>query len=185
MSATFPETGTPFLDGSLPAETVDAELMHVTLETACSDNATETEQTSPVDDQMSKPEPLPTSVSDTSVAAANGDFICRYCSRPFDSQTALGGHISKGHPGRSEVYQQKMQSCQKNEPKRRARRVAKLLFSEACAASGAEHSARDMTQLIKILTGHCMPLVDRALPHEKAKVNRDAVARLHRHLHER
>ena len=42
MSATFPEAGTPSLDASLPAETVDTEHMQLTLETASSENVTET-----------------------------------------------------------------------------------------------------------------------------------------------
>ena len=34
-------------------------------------------------------------------------FACKFCDRAFKHCAALGGHVSKAHPGRSEAYEHK------------------------------------------------------------------------------
>jgi hypothetical protein len=41
------------------------------------------------------------------VAAADGYFRCPFCTRKFTVCAALGGHISKSHPGKSKTYNHK------------------------------------------------------------------------------
>lgn len=37
------------------------------------------------------------------------DYKCRYCDRAFKKSVSLGGHISKAHNGKSELYKKKME----------------------------------------------------------------------------
>ena len=39
----------------------------------------------------------------------NYDYKCRYCDRSFRKSVSLGGHISKAHNGKSDLYKKKME----------------------------------------------------------------------------
>ena len=36
-------------------------------------------------------------------------YKCRYCDRAFKKSVSLGGHISKAHNGKSDLYKRKME----------------------------------------------------------------------------
>ena len=39
----------------------------------------------------------------------NYEYKCRYCDRAFKKSVSLGGHISKAHNGKSDLYKKKME----------------------------------------------------------------------------
>lgn len=41
------------------------------------------------------------------LADTAGNFVCKYCPMKFKMCSALGGHVSKAHPGLSEAYEHK------------------------------------------------------------------------------
>ena len=51
-------------------------------------------------------------------------YQCKYCGKGFDVSSALGGHISKAHPGESESYNHKKKV-------REDRELSRLLHKEA------------------------------------------------------
>lgn len=51
--------------------------------------------------------------------AKTGDFLCKYCSSSFSRSQALGGHMSRAHPGKSGEYKKK-------KDKRKSREVERL-----------------------------------------------------------
>jgi hypothetical protein len=56
---------------------------------------------------------------------ASGSFVCEHCGAVFARPVALGGHISRAHPGQSREYKQKLATRKANEPRRLALRWAK------------------------------------------------------------
>lgn len=45
----------------------------------------------------------------------NYEYKCRYCDRSFKKSVSLGGHISKSHNGKSDLYKKKMEIRQSRE----------------------------------------------------------------------
>ena len=97
-------------------------------------------------------------------------------------QRALGGHVSKAHPGSSKVYNHKKLRSEQLEPKRRARIVAKRLLRDASARRGENHKTTDVSFLIKIINGRFQPRLDQVLSHERAEVDDLVLAMLIRDL---
>jgi len=58
-------------------------------------------------------------------AVASKSFVCEHCGKVFAKCVALGGHISRAHPGQSLEYKQKLATRKANEHKRLARTWAK------------------------------------------------------------
>jgi phage FluMu protein Com len=50
--------------------------------------------------------------------AIDSSVTCEYCDKVFAKAQALGGHISKKHPGKSKVYKQKMITRENRAPER-------------------------------------------------------------------
>lgn len=122
---------------------------------------------------------------DEGVAAGKEVYRCKECHRTFHLQRALGGHVSKAHPGSSNVYNHKKLRSQQLEPKRRARIVAKRLLRDASAKKGDGHKTTDVSSLIKIINGKFQPRLDQVLSHEKAEVDEHALAMLIKDLKSR
>ena len=46
---------------------------------------------------------------DENLEDPNYVYKCRYCDRAFKKSVSLGGHISKAHNGKSDLYKRKME----------------------------------------------------------------------------
>jgi hypothetical protein len=55
---------------------------------------------------------------------------CEYCKRVFAKAQALGGHISKKHPGVSKIYQKKMITRENRAPERAWLKDSKSILLE-------------------------------------------------------
>ena len=58
----------------------------------------------------------------------NYDYKCRYCDRSFKKSVSLGGHISKAHNGKSDLYKKKMEIRQSRQQDREYLAQAKDVF---------------------------------------------------------
>ena len=56
------------------------------------------------------------------------DYKCRYCDRSFKKSVSLGGHISKAHNGKSDLYKKKMEIRQSRQQDREYLAQAKDVF---------------------------------------------------------
>lgn len=77
-----------------------------------------------------KPGPKDTEICET-VKGPNGEdiFRCRPCDELFESGQALGGHMSRCHPGQSSSYARKVQRRKEREPDRDLLRLAKAMHA--------------------------------------------------------
>lgn len=58
--------------------------------------------------QLADPEEVKTGRKEKSLPLDTpADFVCKYCTMKFKMCSALGGHVSKAHPGLSEAYEHK------------------------------------------------------------------------------
>lgn len=64
----------------------------------------------------------------THVDRENGAYSCTICNAKFNGSPALGGHISKAHPGGSLLYKQKQQRRKEREGARDLLRRAKAFY---------------------------------------------------------
>eukprot|EP00826_Nyctotherus_ovalis_P001115 TRINITY_DN10137_c0_g1_i1.p1 TRINITY_DN10137_c0_g1~~TRINITY_DN10137_c0_g1_i1.p1 ORF type:complete len:287 (+),score=78.09 TRINITY_DN10137_c0_g1_i1:182-1042(+) len=57
-----------------------------------------------------------------------GNFACKHCSYKFTTSQGLGGHMSRKHPGKSEVYKKKKGIRKIREPERHKLQLAKKKY---------------------------------------------------------
>lgn len=64
------------------------------------------------------------------VLTEDGMFKCPFCSKKFPVCAALGGHVSKSHPGRSQTYNHKKRVREERFLDRELHNFAKELYTE-------------------------------------------------------
>lgn len=67
------------------------------------------------------------------------NFKCRYCTKLFSSCAALGGHISKAHPGSSKTYNQKKKVRAQRELERRLHKESMFIYNEVYLGKSPDH----------------------------------------------
>ena len=55
-------------------------------------------------------------------------FACEFCRKKFTKAQALGGHMSKSHPGMSHEFEKKVEKRKEREPMRELLKNAKLIY---------------------------------------------------------
>ena len=60
-----------------------------------------------------------------------GRYDCKFCSKKFKQCAALGGHISKAHPGQSDAYNHKKQVREEREKERQLHKEAMYVYKKA------------------------------------------------------
>jgi hypothetical protein len=63
-------------------------------------------------------------------------FYCRPCDENFETGQALGGHMSRVHPGQSSSYARKVQRRKEREPDRELLRLAKEMHARNFPKAG-------------------------------------------------
>ena len=69
----------------------------------------------------------------------NYDYKCRYCDRSFKKSVSLGGHISKAHNGKSDLYKKKMEIRQSRQQDREYLAQAKDVFVQQTGMNPKEY----------------------------------------------
>ena len=77
---------------------------------------------------LSQEDPSNPDGDDDKAEDLNYDYKCRYCDRSFKKSVSLGGHISKAHNGKSDLYKKKMEIRQSRQQDREYLAQAKDVF---------------------------------------------------------
>lgn len=91
-------------------------------------------------------------LSEGALALNTGDdiFKCEYCTKVFQSSQQLGGHVSRGHPGKSVAYQKKQETRDRREIEREMLKEAKRIFRDTTGRDPKQFRGR-VTQIKKEL----------------------------------